>query len=424
MFKMKRLAMLFLMAMVVFSMAACGSAAETVTLRFLHKWPEDTYLPYWKDVVARFEAENPDIKISMEAVADEPMKEKLRVMMGGSNTPDIFFTWSGEFLNKFVKAGVALDLTPYLEKDTQWRDSFVKSLFVAGEKNGKQYGIPVRVSAKFFVYNKQKFAAAGIGVPKTWAEFLENCEKLKQKGEIPILLGNNEPWASCHYITTFNALLVPEATWRKDYNPATGEFSDPGYVEALELLKALNDKGYFNSGINSTKHQQTREMFYAGGGAIIYDEMPNFRRRYEAEIPGKWSFFICPPIEGAKGNPNLVTGDPDLFAVSASTQYPEQAIRFLKFVFNKENSELFCKELGFQSCVKGAVNESNSLKEVIEAMSIIEKADALTGWLDTEMEAAVVDKYLGNLQQLFDGKSPEAIMEEVRSEAEFVASEQ
>lgn len=56
-------------------------------------------------------------------------------------------------------------------------------------------------------------------------------------------------------------------------------------------------------------------------------------------------------------------------------------------------------------------------------MKIIEESDGLTGWLDTAMEASVVDKYLANLQQLFDGKSPEEIMSEVRKEAARVAKE-
>ena len=51
--------------------------------------------------------------------------------------------------------------------------------------------------------------------------------------------------------------------------------------------------------------------------------------------------------------------------------------------------------------MKGAVNGDNTIPQVMAAMKILEEASGLTGWLDTEMEAAVVDKYLGNLQQLF-----------------------
>ncbi len=397
-------------------------ANDPITLRFLHKWPEDSWMPYWEDVVARFEKENPGIKISMEAVADEPIKEKLRVMMGGSNVPDIFFTWNGEFLNKFAKANVIRDITPYLDKDPEFRDSFVPSLLAGGKgRDGKQYGLPVRVSAKFFIYNKKVYEDAGLKVPTTWEEFLSNCEVLKQKGITPLMLGNLAPWASCHFLTTFNAMMVPEEIWRRDYDPAHGEFKDKGYIQALSMLKELNDKGYFNEGVNSTQFAQSRELFIGGTGGMIYDEMTNFKRRYEDGMPGQWDFFLCPPVKDQRGNPKLITGAPDMFAISATSEHPEEAFKFLKFIFSQENAAKFTKDTGFPNCVKGAVNGDNTIPQVVAAMKILEEASGLTGWLDTEMEAAVVDKYLGNLQQLFNGKSPEGIMQEVRDEAAFVA---
>ena len=110
-----------------------------------------------------------------------------------------------------------------------------------------------------------------------------------------------------------------------------------------------------------------------------------------------------------------------MFAISATSEHPEEAFKFLKFIFSQENAAKFTKDTNFPNCVKGAVNGDNTIPQVVAAMKILEEASGLTGWLDTEMEAAVVDKYLGNLQQLFNGKSPEGIMQEVRDEAAFVA---
>ena len=53
----------------------------TVTLTFLNKYPEDPYAQYFVDAVAQFEEENPDIKIEMENVSDEAMKDKLSVCL-------------------------------------------------------------------------------------------------------------------------------------------------------------------------------------------------------------------------------------------------------------------------------------------------------------------------------------------------------
>jgi raffinose/stachyose/melibiose transport system substrate-binding protein len=398
-----------------------GGPGEKIVLSFLHKWPEPERLPYFESVVKDFERAHPNIKIDMEAVSDEAMKDKLRVIMGGT-VPDIFFSWSGEFAHKFVRAGAALDLSKYYAADPAWKKSFYPSMMKSSTFDGKLYGVPIRFSAKFMIYNTEKFAKLGIKEPKTWEEFMTACEKLKAAGETPILLGNQQPWTACHYLTTLNQKMVSDEIRIRDYSPTSGEFSDPGYVKALEYLQTIQTKGYFNNNVNSSSMDMTRQLFYAGRGAMIYEELPNFKR-YEANIPGKWGFFKFPDIAAGKGNQSFITGAPDLFLVSSKSKHPKEAMEFLKFLTNRNNAEKLVKQLGFPSPVIGATNKNTALPQVIAAMAIVEKAQGMAEWLDTDMEAKVVDRYLGNLQLLFEGKAPADIMKEVREVAQQVKSD-
>lgn len=398
-------------------------SGEKVEISFLHKWPEESRAAFWKSVEADFEASHPNIDVQIEGIADDPIKEKLNVMLGGGDCPDIFFSWGGEYKNKFIREGIALDLTEYYDADPEWRDSYIESLRKAGQFEGKQYGTPFLVTAKVFVYNKEIFEQCGVEVPQTYEEFLQVCQTIKDQGVTPIIFGNQAPWAAAHYITTFNQKCVPADVLEKDYNPASGEFTDPGYVEALKMLQELNDNGYFNDGVNSTSSSAAREMFWAGQGAIIYDEIANFQGMYEANMPGNWGWFACPPVEGAAGNQNTITGGADMFLVSASTEHPEESVEFLKYLTSMEVQEKMCKELGFQSCIKGAVNEETSIPECVDAMEFIETTDGIADWLDTAMSANVVDVYLANLQELLTGKSAEDVMADVQAEAARVAGE-
>lgn len=198
---------------------------------------------------------------------------------------------------------------------------------------------------------------------------------------------------------------------------------DAGYVEALEMLQALNENGYFNEGVNSTSSSAAREMFWAGQGAIIYDEIANFQGMYEEKMPGNWGWFACPAVEGAKGNQSTITGGADMFLVSADTEHPEEAVQFLKYLTSMEVQEKMCKELGFQSCIKGAVNEETSIPECVDAMEFIETQDGIADWLDTAMSANVVDIYLANLQELLNGKAAAEVMTDVQAEAARVAKD-
>ena len=37
-------------------------------------------------------------------------------MVGGEEAPDIFFSWVGDFTERFIREDLILDLTPYLEE--------------------------------------------------------------------------------------------------------------------------------------------------------------------------------------------------------------------------------------------------------------------------------------------------------------------
>ncbi|WP_223594177.1 ABC transporter substrate-binding protein [Neobacillus bataviensis] len=423
---------LVLTFMLVFALllAGCSSSSSTkedesgkVVLKFLHKWPQPEYAPYFEEVVKDFEKQNPNIKIKMEAIADEPIKDKLRVILGGNEVPDIMFSWSGEFARKFVRANAALDLTPYLNEDTAWKNSFIPASLQPFTSDGKNYGIPLRFNGKFFVYNKKVFEKYNLQEPATWDEFLQTLDTLKKGGETPLILGNQDPWAAIHYLTGLNQKEVSQDVRMKDYNPGSGEFTDPGYVKAMELLADLNKKGYFMKNVNSSSHDMAKQLFFAGKGAIMYVELEEFADM-DKNMKGNWGFFPMPSIADGKGNQNFITGAPDGFIVSSKTKHPKEAIQFLKFLTSKENSLKLVKQIGWPSPIDGATNPDTALKEVAEGVEAMKKAEGMAEWLDTDVHAKVADVYLSNIQLLLDGsKTPEQIIKEVQKVAKQVQSE-
>ena len=416
----------------ILGMTACGQKSESgtdagsgpVEIKFLHKWPQPVNMAYFEAIVKSFETANPNIKIKMEAVADEAIKDKLRVLMGSDSQPDIYFSWSGEFAKKFVNSNNAYDLTEALSSDAAWKDGFMKAGLEPFTFNGKNYGVPLRINGKFFVYNKTLFAKYNLTEPKTWDQFMTTCETLKKNGVVPIAFGNITPWAACHYLTGLNQKLVPQDVREKDYNPKTGEFTDPGYIKALQYFKSLNDKGYFNKGVNSTEHNMVQETFAQGKQAMMYVELEEFRD-VNTKMAGKpWGFFPLPSITNAAGNQNFLTGAPDGFMVSAKTKHPKEAIAFLKFLTSKESSAKLVSTLGWPSPVIGAVNSSNTADFLVKGMEAVQKAEGMALWLDTDINVKISDVYLPDLQELLNGtKTPQQIMKEVQAVAKQVASE-
>ncbi len=410
-------------------LTGCGQTAGSggpVTIRFFHKWPEPEHMDYYNWAIQEFEKTHPDIKIQMESVADEPYKDKIRVLMASGEVPDIYFSWAGEFSWKFAWAGQALDLTDSV-MNSDWKDKIIMSAVEPYKWEGKIYGIPMRINAKFMVYNKSMFEKYNLKEPVTWDEFLAVCETLKQNNIIPLAFGDEFPWAAAHYVGDFNAKLVDGKVRMADYeltNPADQLFSDPGYVEGLSRFKTLMDKGYFNEGPNGISHSGARSSFIAGKAAMMYVELEEFITVADGMGKDAFSFFPFPSGTGGKGDQNLLTGAPDGFMIYSKSKHPKEAIEFLKFLTSPDMGKEYVKRLGIPSAAIGAVSSDNAIPVVVKGLEAVNKASGMALWLDTDINAKIIEVYLPGMHAVLNGtKSSEQVMQDVQGVAKEVQTE-
>lgn len=393
-----------------------------ITIKFLHRWPMEPNKSFLDKVVADYEKANPNIKIDMQSVANDSYKEKIKVILGTTDAPDVFFSWSGEFMYKFVRENKIYDLTTALNQDG-WKDTLMESQLKPFTLDNKTYGTPYSVDGKVFFYNTKIFKDNGLEVPKTWDEFIKVCDTLKSKGITPIAYGNQAPWASAHYIGTLNQKVVAEDVRTKDYNAATGEFTDSGYVEALKKYQQLIP--YFNANSNAIKHDQARMNWVNGKAAMIYCETQEVGE--VQKLQGKdfqWGMFKFPDITDGKGDQSKLTGAPEGFVISANTKHPKEAIAFLKYLTGKEVGLKEVKEIGILNGMKGIYDTTNADAKVIEAANLINSAKDIVYWLDTDLNTKLVNVYLSETQLLTSGETtPEKMMQKIQQTAKEVKNE-
>lgn len=397
--------------------ASGGSSGATVTLKFVTKIPEDYRQACIKKIIAAFEASHPNIKIDQQAYGDEEIKDKLKVLLGSDNSPDIYFSWSGERLKNYVDQDLALDITKYLNEDSTWKNNFNQSMLETAKKNNAYYAVPWDYSSKAFFYNKAVFSAAGITkMPTTWDEFLADCKTLKDKGYTPIAVGNQYPWVVVHYITTLNQKLVPANVLQANYSNENTSFSDPGYAKALNMLKDLYDKGYINKDVNSSTYEMSQSMVLEGKAGMIYDETQIMSKYDES----KFGYFDFPEITGEAGTPGYVTGGPDLYVVNSQTKYPEQAVEFLKYLTSVDAQKTIVKDIQFMPVVNGAATADTAKPEAIEIINKNQKAPGVAEWLDCVLNQTVANQYLAACQDIFNGKSADDLMKQISDVAASV----
>jgi raffinose/stachyose/melibiose transport system substrate-binding protein len=390
------------------------------TLTVLTKFADPLYAPYFQSVANAFQKANPGLKLNFQQVADQPYKDKIRVLATAGKLPDVYFSWAGDFAGKFVRAGMAADLTKDLK--SAWGKSLAPAAVNAFQYSGKSFGVPIDLDAKVFVYNKKLFAQAGVTVPTSFDGLLATCDKLKAANIQPIAFGNQFGWPAIHYLTQLNAQNVPAKTLVADYDPKIGNFRDPGYVKALQEFLQINSH-CLTPNANAIAHHGARADLTSGKAAMQYVEVVEFGA-YSAQAAGadfasNWDFFPMPPIAGAKGDNHALTGAPDGFLVNSKTKNRAAAIAFLQFLTSKANAQQMTKQLGWLSPVAGSTTPSNSDAHLQKALATIQHASSMAIWLDTVTHAEVANAYLSGAQALLDGtKTPEQVMSDVQAAAD------
>jgi raffinose/stachyose/melibiose transport system substrate-binding protein len=401
--------------------AASSSTQLEGTISFLHKYGDPRYTPYFDSVVAAYEAANPKVHIDVTAETDQGVKDKLRVLAASNTLPDIYFSWAGDFTKKFVRGNLAMDLTPYMTG--AWKDSFAPGALAAYTYDGKLYGVPITLDAKYLIYNKKMFTDAGVSVPTTLEQLLSVCDTFKSKGiQDPIAFGNQYGWPAIHFMTQLNAYYVPPATLAADYEPATGAFTDPGYLNALQAFADINSH-CLTQGANGISHENAQANFLNGTSPMHYIEAVEFQvltteGGAPADIANNWDFIKLPPPANAAGDTKALEGAPDGFLVNQSSQHVDIAIDFLKYLTSLDNAKKLTKDLGWLSPVIGSATADNTFPQNVRVVQDISQASSMAIWLDTVTHIDVANAYLNGVQAMLDGtKTPAQVVADVQAAA-------
>ena len=391
------------------------------TISFLHKYGDPRYTPYFDGVVAAYEAAHPKVKIDVTAETDQGVKDKLRILAASNTLPDIYFSWAGDFTGKFVRANLAKDLSG--DVTGAWKDSFTPAALDAYTYDGKLYGVPITLDAKYLAFNKKMFTDNGIAVPSTLEDLLSVCDAFTAKGiSEPIAFGNQFGWPAIHYMTQLNAYYVPTATRTKDYDPATGEFTDPGYLQALTAFADINTH-CLTKGSNGVSHENAQANFLNSQKPMHYLEAVEFQALTAeggapAEIADNWDFMKLPAPANAPGDAGALEGAPDGFLVNANSQHADIAMDFLKFLTNLDNAQKMTEQLGWLSPVIGSATASNTFPQNVQVVDDISKASSMAIWLDTVTHIDVANAYLNGVQAILDGtKTPADVLADVQAAA-------
>ena len=263
-----------------------------------------THIEFWAlgregevvvELVREFERQNPDIAVDVQQMPWTAAHEKLLTAIVGESTPDVAQignSWIPEF--HAINAIAELDGFVSTSHAVDQRDYFA-GIWATNGVEQKLYGIPWYVDTRVMFYRTDLLAAAGYTrAPRTWAEWMDACAKLKANGsQWSILLPTNE-WAQPVALA-----LQLDATLLRDRG-TFGAFSSPQFVRALDFYFEFFRRGY--SPVLSSSQVANLFQQFAEGDFPMYISGPwqvgEFKRRLPPEFQSRWLTAPLPAPDG------------------------------------------------------------------------------------------------------------------------------
>lgn len=305
-----------------------GGKEVTITV-----WGEEGQQALYADAFAKinaaFEKANPGIKIDYQWSGSF---DSLTVAVQTDSLPDVFFSQGNKMTSMAEMAanGYLLPLNEYITDISR----FPEDAYAYSTVDDVIYcSLPAFFDYAVVFYNADTFETYGLEVPKTWDEFLNVCQVLKDNGELPMAYGGNG-WLDRYWMIGAMAPAYMESemvTWNegKDISDYTN------VKECFDDYRAFLEAGYAGTDYAATDMASAQLSFTNGQGAMIVDGTWN-KGLYENMNVG------CFPIPGKDGKGYAQTGPSQslTYSASAKTKEPEAVGKYLDFLSGEEAEQI------------------------------------------------------------------------------------
>ena len=316
--------------------------------------------------------------ISIPTEADYLDQESV-LMSDASSMPSIFQEYGGSRVANYIKAKNLVDLKPYYDADSAWKNTFGEVGW--GLTDFKDYGyegvygVPWSTYFISLFYNEDLLKEANVDPKsiKSWDDLMEACKKLKAAGIQPFEMGEKDNYRFGHLHTVLNY-----KSYGTDVATKLGkdEISYDGDEEKAIYQKMIDatQNGYLGTNLLGYDDDQERELFNTGKAAFLFlgswycaeasagnNELYNNKKVHAIAFPYVNKEYEHSDMGGANECFYVTdTGDKDKIAAS---------VLLLKFLTSQKNIDELVGSYPVLTAVNPTVTADNYLmKEVSDLM--------------------------------------------------------
>jgi multiple sugar transport system substrate-binding protein len=290
-----------------------------------------------RNIIGRFTAAHPDVKIVVEPQPFQELETKFVAAAAQKRAPDII--WMRDtFLDLVNQRHVLANLDEVLSDE--FKTKVVPDLFpVFAEKSvfdGQRISLPLWPSpAQVIFYRKDALAEIGSETPPLrWDEFIAAAGKLTKGERLGFGLPTND-----NSVSSFINIL--SGFGPSIFDPSTGQFDITGKEaqETAKTVRQLVQNGSLSPTLLNAMGDDIQDQFAAGRFAMVQAFAPRFQqyRDIAAAYDGK-QLAVSPWPAFGDLPPSVLLGPYWTVGLSASSQNIPAAAAFLESLYTPEAS--------------------------------------------------------------------------------------
>ena len=184
-------------------------------------------------------------------------------------------------------------------------------------------------------YDKDAFAKAEITAePKTWAEFLDVCQKLKDAGIAPLAQDS----AYCDF-AFYHSLVRHLGEAKIEELNMNGGWSGTAAEQAAQDIIDLVNKGYFVDGAPDEFPSSENKIGFGQAAMIVCADYVTAEVNNQTGTQVNWGLFNYPAVDGGADNGAAYMGANSL-AISSYSKNPQAAFDFMFIVSGEYGQKL------------------------------------------------------------------------------------
>lgn len=336
------------------------SSGEVVEIEYLNHKTEEAAIDAMDQLIAKFNEENPTIKVTQTTTAD--FETVLTTRAQTNEMPDIFSCSTNNTYEVMFEEGLIMDLTGQSFLNNVAEDTLALSAY-----KDKNWRLPYALSAYGLFIRTDIFEEQNIPIPTTYEELMAAAEKLQQAGITPFICADKDLGVVGQRMERIMGIINDDADTEFRQIVAGDLLPEDSTTLTTYAKVQAEIAKYTTSDSAGVDQEASYQNFVNGEGAMLINGTWTLSslKTYNPDIQ-----VVMIPFPNPTGGDTKVPISIDTsFAISGSTKHADACLAFLNFLSQAENAQIYCDNEGSPNVINGVNYGITEFSTITEKMA-------------------------------------------------------